>query len=169
MHAAAERVLYEKLKRQMDETRLAVQTFLIPLAVRVTPTQFASYEEHRGMLASLGLDVSASGEGALVLRSVPAMVSDAGGAELEALLVSVLDDLAGYGETALIETKRNELLATMACHAAFRAHRKLTLPEMDALLREMEKTERADQCNHGRPTWTQLTVADLDKLFKRGE
>ena len=169
MHAAAERVLYEKLKRQMDETRLAVQTLLIPLVVRVTPTQFASYEEHRGMLASLGLDVSASGEGALVLRSVPAMVSDAGGAELEALLVSVLDDLAGYGETALIETKRNELLATMACHAAFRAHRKLTLPEMDALLREMEKTERADQCNHGRPTWTQLTVADLDKLFKRGE
>ena len=169
MHAAAERVLYEKLKRQMDEMRLAVQPLLIPLVVRVTPTQFASYEEHRETLASLGLDVSASGEGALMLRSVPVMMSDAGGGELEALLAAVLDDLAGYGETALIETKRNELLGTMACHAAFRAHRKLTLPEMDALLRDMERTERADQCNHGRPTWMQLTVADLDKLFKRGE
>lgn len=169
MHAAAERILYEKLKAQMDQSRLSVQDLLIPIVVRVTPLQYAAFEEHREALAKLGLDATSGGDCTVVLRSIPAMLSSAPVPALEAMLREALDDVQEFGGTDLLEVERNKILATMACHSAYRANRKLTIPEMERLLRDMERTERADQCNHGRPTWTQLTLAELDKLFMRGQ
>lgn len=168
MHAAAERVLYERLKRKLAEDRISVQEILIPVEVHVTPLQFAAYEEHGKVLANMGLDMTATGNNAIVLRGVPAMLSETPMPELEALVCDVLEDLREFGASGALEQLRNHILATMACHNAFRANRQLSLPEMDKLLRDMEKTERADQCNHGRPTWTALSMADLDRLFMRG-
>ena len=168
MHAAAERVLYERLKKAMDESRMSVQPLLIPLVVRVTPLQYAAFEEHVGELEKLGLDATGADQQAVVLRSIPAMLSDTPVPELEALLREVLDDLHQYDQSEAIEVLRNRILSTMACHSAFRANRKLSIPEMNQLLRDMEKTERADQCNHGRPTWTALSMEELDRLFMRG-
>lgn len=169
MHAAAERVLYERLKQQMDRDRLAVQPLLIPIVVKVTPLQFAAFAEHADALAEMGIEATAGGENSVVLRSIPAMLSEASVPELEAMLRDVIEDVKDFGRSGWLEVERNKILATMACHNAYRANRKLSLPEMDALLRDMEKTERADQCNHGRPTWTTLTAAALDKLFMRGQ
>lgn len=168
MHAAAERVLYERLKKAMDESRMAVQPLLIPLVVRVTPLQYAAFEEHVEELGNLGLDATGADQQAVVLRSIPAMLSDTPVPELEALLREVLDDLHQYDQSEAIEVLRNRILSTMACHSAFRANRRLSIPEMNQLLRDMEKTERADQCNHGRPTWTALSMEELDRLFMRG-
>ena len=168
MHAAAERVLYERLKKAMDESRMAVQPLLIPLVVRVTPLQYAAFEEHVEELGKLGLDATGADQQAVVLRSIPAMLSDTPVPELEALLREVLDDLHQYDQSEAIEVLRNRILSTMACHSAFRANRRLSIPEMNQLLRDMEKTERADQCNHGRPTWTALSMEELDRLFMRG-
>lgn len=168
MHAAAERVLYERLKKAMDESRMSVQPLLIPLVVRVTPLQYAAFEEHGKELGRLGLDATGADQQAVVLRSIPAMLSDTPVPELETLLREVLDDLHQYESSEAIETLRNRILATMACHNAFRANRKLSIPEMNQLLRDMEKTERVDQCNHGRPTWTALSMEELDRLFMRG-
>lgn len=168
MHAAAERVLYERLKRAMDAKKLSVQPLLIPIVVRVTPLEYAAFEESGEKLSDLGLDVTAADSGSVVLRSIPAMLSDVPVTELEALLHEVLNDLKDYAATEAIEVLRNRMLSTMACHSAFRANRKLSLPEMEELLRDMEKTERADQCNHGRPTWTTLSMTELDRLFMRG-
>ena len=168
MHAAAERVLYERLKRAMDAKKLSVQPLLIPIVVRVTPLEYAAFEESGEKLSGLGLDVTAADSGSVVLRSIPAMLSDVPVPELEALLHEVLNDLKDYAATEAVEVLRNRMLSTMACHSAFRANRKLSLPEMEELLRDMEKTERADQCNHGRPTWTTLSMSELDRLFMRG-
>jgi DNA mismatch repair protein MutL len=170
MHAAAERVLYERMKRAMAESKLAVQELLMPLVVRVTPAQYAAFEEfEKGeVFPALGLICTGADEGAVALRGVPAMIAEAPLGELEALLREVLDDLAEFGASEAMDVLKNRILSTMACHNAFRANRKLSLPEMDALLRDMEKTERADQCNHGRPTWTTLSMTDLDRLFMRG-
>ncbi len=168
MHAAAERVLYERLKRAMDAKKLSVQPLLIPIVVRVTPLEYAAFEESAEKLSDLGLDVTAADSGSVVLRSIPAMLSDVPVPELEALLHEVLNDLKDYAATEAIEVLRNRMLSTMACHSAFRANRRLSLPEMEELLRDMERTERADQCNHGRPTWTTLSMTELDRLFMRG-
>ena len=129
----------------------------------------AVFEENKDLLLEMGLDVSAAGEKSLALRSIPGIISMSPASSQEALLHGVLDDLAGFGDSSQIEKERNKILATMACHGSVRANRKLTPAEMDVLLRNMEKTERSDQCNHGRPTWTQLTMAELDKLFMRGK
>lgn len=169
MHAAAERVLYERLKKQMASNRLAVQPLLIPIVVKVTPLQLAAFEEHGEALAQMGLEATTGGEDAVVLRSIPAMLSEASVPELEGMLRDVIEDVKDFGRSGWLEVERNKILATMACHNAYRANRKLSLQEMDVLLRDMERTERADQCNHGRPTWTTLTVAALDKLFLRGQ
>lgn len=169
MHAAAERVLYERMKQQMDRDHLAVQPLLIPIVVKVTPLQFAAFEEHADALAEMGIEATAGGENSVVLRSIPAMLSEASVPELEAMLRDVIEDVKDFGRSGWLEVERNKILATMACHNAYRANRKLSLQEMDALLRDMERTERADQCNHGRPTWTTLTAAALDKLFMRGQ
>ncbi len=166
MHAAHERVTYEKLKAKkdlgMDRTVL-----LVPSTFRVSDEEMAAFEEHRDTLADFGLEVSAAGENALMVRALPAILAHEC-ADTAQLVRSVLDDLAKFGTSSLTEEMRNACLATMACHGSVRAHRRLTMGEMEALLRQMEETDRIDQCNHGRPTWLELTLEDLDKLFLRG-
>lgn len=169
MHAAAERITYERLKSQVTAEKLAVQQVLIPLVFRVTPTEIACVENHGGRLREIGLDLSPVGEDAVALRALPQIVARADSDALETMIHEVLEELDQYGESDWVEEKLNHVLATMACHGSVRANRRLTVPEMDRLLRDMERTERADQCNHGRPTWISLTMKDLDKLFMRGQ
>lgn len=165
MHAAHERILYEKLKTVLDG-RPAVQRLLIPAVFSVSAKDMAAAEECAEVLSAMGFDVGAAGPQELAVRSVPALLANAPVAEL---MRQLLQELREYPATEVVTARRNELLATMACHGAVRANRQLTLPEMNALLRDMEATERADQCNHGRPTWTQLSMADLDRFFMRGQ
>ena len=164
MHAAHERIVYEGLKSQVTDA-VATQRLLIPSVINATEKEVGSAEAHREALQQLGFDVSVVGQRALTLRSVPTLLADAAP---EALLHSVLAELDDLGVSAMIESRRDELLSTMACHAAVRANRALTVTEMNALLREMEATERAGSCNHGRPTWYHLTLKELDALFMRG-
>ena len=166
MHAAHERVIYEKLKATSVGTDIT--QLLVPTVFKVSDETMALFEEHKEKFAPLGLEVTAAGENSLTLRALPAILAR-GKFDAADLVTHLLEDFARFGDSALTEQLRNECLATMACHGSVRAHRELTLQEMDALLREMERTDRADQCNHGRPTWTQLTLADLDKLFMRGK
>jgi len=164
MHAAHERILYERLKSALDRA-LPMQPLLVPVTFAADPLEVATAEENSGVLGSLGFSLSALGPGTLVVRGVPALLR---AADAVVLARAVLADVREYGATRVLTAQRDELLSTMACHGAVRAHRSLTVPEMNALLREMEATERAGQCNHGRPTWYQLTLADLDRLFMRG-
>ena len=165
MHAAHERILYEKLKAVLDGTP-AVQRLLIPAVFSASPAEMAAAESHAEILLKMGFELSAAGPQELAARSVPALLANAPVTEL---LRELLEELGDYPATEVITRRRNELLATMACHGAVRAHRQLTVPEMNALLRDMEATERADQCNHGRPTWTQFTLTELDRFFLRGQ
>lgn len=169
MHAAAERVTYERLKKSLDAKDLPVQPFLIAQVFRVTPAEIATIEANKEELLAFGIDVSVTGENAAALRAVPAIIAEAPADSLETLVHELLDELESFGTSNLTEVMRNKVLATVACHGSVRANRKLTLPEIDALLRSMEKTERIDQCNHGRPTWKLLTTDELDKLFLRGQ
>ena len=168
MHAAHERVVYERLKAAQagaDATGLASQPLLIPATFAATPAEMAVAEAHADALAALGLDVAPLSAGVLAVRARPAALPDA---DPVALARAVLADLADVDASRVVQRARDELLATLACHSAVRANRQLTLPEMNALLRDMERTERADQCNHGRPTWRQVTLRELDQLFLRG-
>ncbi len=165
MHAAHERIVYERLKRQLGASSLEAQALLIPATFAATPTEHAAAEEHASTLAALGLDVAPLSASTLAVRSRPMALADA---DPVALTRSVLADLAQHDASRVVERTRDELLSTMACHAAVRANRRLTLEEMNALLRDMEATERSDQCNHGRPTWRQVSLAELDALFLRG-
>ena len=165
MHAAHERILYEKLKNALDERAPASQQLLIPALLSVGGEDMAAAQEHADTLARLGFEVAPAGPRELAVRAVPALLTSA---RIPELLRALLAELEKFGASRAAAERRNELLATMACHGAVRAHRALSLPEMNALLREMEATERADQCNHGRPTWTQLSIDDLDRLFLRG-
>jgi DNA mismatch repair protein MutL len=165
MHAAHERIVYEKLKRGYDDKALVRQPLLVPETVSVAENEAERVESCRSLLEEIGLVVDRSGPASLVIREVPALLKDA---DAEALLRDVLSDLAEAGQSNRVEDTCLDYLATMACHTSVRANRLLSVEEMNALLREMERTERADQCNHGRPTWTTITMTDLDRLFLRG-
>ncbi len=167
MHAAHERIVYERLKTQMEGQGLATtrQELLIPATFAATPQEQATAADCADALASLGLEISPLTANTLAVRAVPASLAQGDAVELAR---SVLAELGQHEASTVVQRARNELLATMACHGAVRANRRLTLEEMNALLRQMEATERADQCNHGRPTWRQLSLRELDALFLRG-
>lgn len=165
MHAAHERVVYERLKTALGETRIDSQPLLIPVTFAATPAEIATAEAQAETLQRLGLDISPLSAKVLAVRERPALLA---GGDVVELARGVLAELAQFDASHAIERAQHEILATMACHGAVRANRQLTIDEMNALLRDMERTERADQCNHGRPTWRQLTLRDLDALFLRG-
>ncbi|MDP3288151.1 MAG: DNA mismatch repair endonuclease MutL, partial [Methyloversatilis sp.] len=164
MHAAHERILYEQLKKVLEGAP-AVQRLLIPAVLSMSAREVATAFEYADVLDKLGFDIGQAGPNELMVRAVPALLARA---DTAALLRALLEELREAPASQVVERRRNELLATMACHGAVRANRLLALPEMNALLRNMEACERADQCNHGRPTWVQLTMSELDRLFMRG-
>jgi len=165
MHAAHERILMERLKSGIDGGDIARQRLLVPAVFSAEALDAATAEENSETLERLGLEITVSGPNELTVRTAPALLASG---DIASLARSVLHELREFGAAQVLSGRQNELLATMACHAAVRAHRALTATEMNALLREMEETERSGSCNHGRPTWYQLTMADLDKLFLRG-
>jgi DNA mismatch repair protein MutL len=165
MHAAHERIGYERLKAAQAGDGIRCLPLLVPLSIAVSEREAEVVETQSEALASLGFEISRSGPQSISLRATPALLE---GVDLRQLALDVIADLLEHGSTRRVEEQRNELFATMACHAAVRANRRLTLPEMNSLLRDMEATERSGQCNHGRPTWTQLSLQELDRLFLRG-
>ncbi|MGR8941573.1 MAG: DNA mismatch repair endonuclease MutL [Gammaproteobacteria bacterium] len=165
-HAAHERVSYERLKRQYEQGAVAQQPLLLPIKIQVSSREADLAEQSHDYFAALGLEVNRSGPETLVLRSVPALLANG---DAETLLRDVLADLSEHGTSQRVQQRTNAVLATMACHGSVRAHRRLTVSEMNALLRDMEQTERSGQCNHGRPTWVELSTQELDKFFMRGQ
>ena len=165
MHAAHERVVYEKLKTALDSRAVPAQTLLIPVALTVDARDVAEISPHLDALREIGFELSITSPTSVAVRAVPWLLKDADPVELTR---AVLAEVAEFGVARLLAERRNELLATLACHGAVRANRHLALPEMNALLREMEATERAGQCNHGRPTWFQVSLKELDAMFMRG-
>ena len=165
MHAAHERIVYERLKQQLDTTQITSQPLLIPASFSATPQEIATAESCADVLMQLGLEVSALSAKTLAVRAVPTSLAQGDCVELAR---SVLAELAQHDAATVVQRAQNEILATMACHGAVRANRKLNLDEMNALLRQMEATDRSDQCNHGRPTWRQVGMRELDALFLRG-
>jgi len=166
MHAAHERIVYEKLKTSFDDKAVIRQPLLVPTGISVSEAEASLAEDSADLFVRLGLVIDRSGPTSLVLREVPALLKQS---DAEALVRDVLSDLRESGTSNRVEDTCHDMLATMACHHSIRANRHMTLPEMNALLREMESTERADQCNHGRPTWTNISLAELDRLFLRGQ
>jgi DNA mismatch repair protein MutL len=165
MHAAHERVIYERLKTALDAGGGACQALLVPATVETSAGDAVLAAEHQDELAAAGLVVDRIGPTTLAIRAVPAVLA---GQDVAAVLRDALADLGQHGTTHRIAERQNELLANIACRSAVRAHRELTVPEMNALLRDMERTERSGQCSHGRPTWTRVSLAELDRLFLRG-
>lgn len=170
MHAAHERIMYEQLKNALDGESVPMQPLLLPVSFQADRLEVATVEDElsagQGNLKQLGFDIAVLSPTTLAVRAVPMMLKDA---DAVALARDVLRDLREYGASRALTERRNEMLGTMACHAAVRANRSLTIPEMNALLRDMEATERSGQCNHGRPTWFQVTMSELDKMFMRGK
>ncbi len=166
MHAAHERIVYESLKTAMDSDRIPTQKLLIPATTSASELEVATVEENNELFASLGFELAVIGPNAIAIRAVPSMLGEVDAARLAH---DVLREIAEFGAGRMLTERRNEMLSTIACHAAVRANRKLTTEEMSALLRDMEVTERSGQCNHGRPTWFQVTLKDLDNMFMRGQ
>ncbi|WP_346798958.1 DNA mismatch repair endonuclease MutL [Halomonas sp. Bachu 37] len=168
MHAAHERIVYERMKTQVQvgQGRLDAQPLLVPVSLAASHREIATAESERDAFARLGVELDAAGPETLLVRQLPALLANA---DPEPLIRDMLADLERYGRSDRIEAHINELLSIMACHGSVRANRRLTLDEMNALLRDMERTERSDQCNHGRPTWTQMSLKALDRLFLRGQ
>jgi DNA mismatch repair protein MutL len=165
MHAAHERITYERFKQDYHGSGIVRQPLLLPVSMAVSSREAELAQTQSDLLADLGVEVSRIGEESLVVREIPALLQ---GADIERLLRDLLADLAELGATTRVQEEIDKVLATMACHGSVRANRRLSLEEMNGLLRDMERTERADQCNHGRPTWVQLSLAELDRLFLRG-
>lgn len=165
MHAAHERIVYEKLKNALDLTTLASQPLIAPIVMALGAREMSLVESHQPFFTQLGFELAALSPGEMVIRAIPAMLPNL---DATAMVRDLLDDLAEHGASRALTEKRDEILSTMACHGAVRANRLLAIPEMNALLRDMEATERSGQCNHGRPTWYQFALDDLDKLFMRG-
>ena len=165
-HAAHERVIYERLKQHYQQGAIPNQPLLLPIKIKVTAAEADLVEQQQEFFMSLGFELSRSGAESIVLRGSPALLA---GTDVAGLIADVLADIKTQGMSSRIQTQSNELLATMACHGSVRANRHLTITEMNALLRDMEQTERSGQCNHGRPTWIELTKQELDKFFLRGQ
>ncbi|QTF91719.1 DNA mismatch repair endonuclease MutL [Halomonas sp. BM-2019] len=166
MHAAHERIVYERMKRQVHGGRLEAQPLLVPVSLAASAAEVATAEAEAEAFARLGVELDVAGPETLLVRQLPVLLGDA---DVEPLIRDMLGDLERYGRSDRLEAHVNELLATMACHGSVRANRQLTLAEMNALLRDMERTERSGQCNHGRPTWTEMSMKELDRLFLRGQ
>lgn len=166
MHAAHERIVYEKLKASLDTEQIATQPLLIPVSFYAEPLDVATVEAEQDALNKLGFDIAPLSPTTLAVRAMPVMLKQS---EAEAAAQDVIAELREYGASRAMTERRDALLATLACHGAVRANRILSTTEMNALLREMEQTERSGQCNHGRPTWFQLSMNDLDKMFMRGQ
>ena len=166
MHAAHERIILERLKLQLGTNAIASQQLLMPLALQVTPRMLESLSQHQAELSLLGFEIDIIGEEQLAIRAIPLLLDDG---KTEQLVREVLQDLVNFGGSNVILEHQEEILSTMACHCAVRANHQLSLAEMNALLREMEQTERSNYCNHGRPTWFKLTMRDLDGMFMRGK
>lgn len=165
-HAAHERVVYERMKIDLEKETIIVQTLLVPISISVSQAESACLEEHKEDMLAIGIELEQAGDESIVIRQIPALL---GNANVEELVRDVLSDLMKYGLSTLVKDRKNKLIATMACHGSVRANRQLTLEEMNALLRDMEVTERSGQCNHGRPTWVQLTTEQLNRFFLRGQ
>jgi DNA mismatch repair protein MutL len=166
MHAAHERIVYEKLKTAFDDKSIVRQPLLVPVTIAVSESEATRVESTSGVFEDLGLVVERSGPTSLVVRETPALLKQG---DAESLVRDVIADLEASGDSHRVEDQLHDVLATMACHHSVRANRSMTVPEMNALLREMEATDRADQCNHGRPTWTTISLTELDRLFLRGQ
>lgn len=166
MHAAHERITYERLKTAYEAQQIASQPLLVPVTVMLSEREADAAEQHAEFFAALGLRVTRAAPESVLIREVPALLSQG---NVEQLLRDLLADIQTFGNSARLQESINEVLATMACHGAIRANRKLTLAEMNGLLRDMEVTERSGQCNHGRPTWVQVSVGEMDKWFMRGQ
>ncbi|WGI27343.1 DNA mismatch repair endonuclease MutL [Halomonas alkaliantarctica] len=167
MHAAHERIVYERMKTQLAAAKgLDAQPLLVPVSIAASRAEVATAESEQAAIAKLGIELDIAGPETLLVRQLPALLAQA---DPEALVRQMLEELARYGRTHQVEARLHELLSTMACHGSVRANRRLTIDEMNALLRDMERTERSDQCNHGRPTWTQMGLKALDRLFLRGQ
>ncbi len=166
MHAAHERILYEQFKLALQSESVQLQPLLIPVTLIADPVEIGTVEENSEVLTALGFDMAVLSPTTLAIRAIPALLANS---DAQALARDILRDVREYGGSHVLTERRNELLGTLACHTAVRANRQLSIPEMNALLRQMEATDRADQCNHGRPTWVQLALSDLDKLFLRGQ
>jgi DNA mismatch repair protein MutL len=165
MHAAHERILYEKLKSALDTRTLSMQSLLVPAVFQADSLEVAAAEENSAALHELGFEISISSPTTLVVRGVPDALKNS---DVVKMARDILSELQEFGSKQALTSRRNELLSSMACHGAVRANRMLTLPEMNALLREMEKIDRSDQCNHGRPTWFEISLSELDRMFMRG-
>ncbi len=165
MHAAHERIVYERMKATHHQGGIRTQPLLVPLTIGLTAREAALVEDRQSLFAELGLEVQRIAPEAVAVRAIPSLLCEA---DVERLVRDIVADISIHGDSARVHERLDDMFATMACHGAVRANRRLTLPEMDALLRDMERTERSGQCNHGRPTWVQLTMKELDKLFLRG-